>query len=152
MRLTLGWDEDSEVPIRMDYYWTLWLPSLNEKMYQTLSKIMKFLKINIRPSGHLMQKANSLEKIVMLGKMEDKRRRGQKRRRWLDSITNSTDMNLSKLWEVREEKESLVCCSPQGHRESDTTQQYNKNKINFSFNKLKEQKPHNLISFYQRFV
>ena len=90
-------------------------------MYQTLSKIMKFLKINIRPSGHLMRRANSLEKILMLGKMEGKRRSGQKRRRWLDSITNSTDMNLSKLWEVGEERESLVYCSPQGHGESDTT-------------------------------
>ena len=70
---------------------------------------------------HQMRRANSLEKILMLGKMDGKRRSGQKRRRWLDSITNSTDMNLSKLWEVGEERESLVCCSPQGHGESDTT-------------------------------
>ena len=54
--------------------------------------------------GHLMQRADSLEKTLMLGKMEGKRRRGQQRMRWLDSITDPIDMNLSKLREIVEDR------------------------------------------------
>jgi len=54
--------------------------------------------------GHLMQRANSLEKTVMLGKTEGKRRRGRQRIRWLDNTANSIDVNLSKLWEIVEDR------------------------------------------------
>ena len=74
------------------------------------------LKLKFQYFVYLMRRANSLEKTLMLGKIEDKKRRGQQRMRWLDSITNSMDLNLSKLWEIVE-----VCCSPLGLKESDTT-------------------------------
>ena len=60
--------------------------------------------LRLQHFGHLMQRANSLEKTLMLGKIESKRRRGQQRMRWLDSITDSTDMNLSKPWEIVEDR------------------------------------------------
>ena len=66
----------------------------------SLEGLMLMLKLKLQYFGHLMWRANSLEKTLMLGKTEVKRRRGRQRMRWLDSTTDSMAMNLSKLWEI----------------------------------------------------
>ena len=82
------------------------------------------LKLKFQYFGYLMRRANSLEKTLMLGKIEG-RRRGQQRMRWLDGITNSMDISLSKLRGVRDGQGSLACCSPCGRKESDMTERLN---------------------------
>ena len=77
-------------------------------------------KLKVQYFGHLMQRAGSLERMLMLGKIEGKRRRGWQRMRLLDSVVDSVDMNLSKLWQ-RVEDRSLVYCSSWHCKESDKT-------------------------------
>ena len=86
------------------------------------------LELKLQYFGHLMRRADLLEKTLMLGKTEGKRRREPQGMRLLDGISNSTDMNLSKLQGIVKQ-ESPACCSPWGGKESEMTKRLNNNNI-----------------------
>ena len=96
-----------------------WITSILKEINLEYSLEGLLVKLKFQYFGHLMQRADSLEKTLMLGKIEGKRRRGQQRMRWLHSIIDSVDMNLSKLWQIVEDREAW-CTAVCGVTESQT--------------------------------
>ena len=83
--------------------------------------LQRLLKLKLQYFGHLMQRVDLREKTLMLEKIEGRKRREQQRTRWLDSIPDSTDMNLSKLWKMVKDREAGCAAVCEGHKELDVT-------------------------------
>ena len=120
-------------------YWRryLWVPWTARRSNQSILKEINpeypleglMLKLKLQYFGHLMHRANLLEKALMLGKIEGRKKRGQQRMRWFDGITNAMDMNLGKLQEMVWDREAWHAArSTWGHKESDITWPLNNNK------------------------
>ena len=104
---------------------------------------LKGLMLKLQSFGHLMRRADSLEKTLMLGKMEGRRRRGRQRARWLDGITGSMGMSLNKLWEMAKDREA--CAAVHGVAESWTRlSDYTTTKVSQA---LAKRKLHKLMGF-----
>ena len=99
-----------------------WIARSSQRILKeiNLEYSLEGLLLKLQYSGHLMQRANSLETTLMLGRIEGTRRRGQQRMKWLDGITNTMD-ELGQTLGNSERQRSLVCCSPWGCKESETT-------------------------------
>ena len=97
--------------------------SILKKISPEYSLVGLMLKLKLQYFGHLMQRTDSLEKSLMLGKTEGRRRRGRQRTRWLDAITNLMDVSWGKLWGLVMDRETWrATCSPWGRKELDTTE------------------------------